>query len=196
METIGEKIRRIRKSKGISQMTVADTCNIKQSSYANIESGKTQNITIEIGKGIAKALDVSFSELFEIDNELNCISVSEGTIEKFENEIKILQDRIKDKELLINSLQNEKILFSSYLASELFSGFSTIINLNQQLYDLSDSEFDKEAYKKRIKINNDMFSQLVKHYKSLGFLIDSDIEKGVYLYKNLNLELGIKQDEQ
>jgi transcriptional regulator with XRE-family HTH domain len=46
MENIGEKIRRIRKSKGISQMTVADTCNIKQSSYANIESGKTQNITI------------------------------------------------------------------------------------------------------------------------------------------------------
>ncbi len=32
MESIGEKIRRLRKSKGISQMAVADTCNIKQSS--------------------------------------------------------------------------------------------------------------------------------------------------------------------
>jgi transcriptional regulator with XRE-family HTH domain len=67
MELLGEKIRQIRKSKGISQMTVADTCKIKQSSYANIESGKTQNITIEIGKGIAKALNVSFNELFEIE---------------------------------------------------------------------------------------------------------------------------------
>lgn len=67
METVGEKIKRIRKSKGISQYIVAESCRIKQSSYANIESGKTQNITIEIGKGISLALGVNFAELFEIE---------------------------------------------------------------------------------------------------------------------------------
>jgi len=69
MESIGEKIKRIRKSKGISQTTVSNTCGIKQSSYANIENGKTQNITIEIGKGIAKALKISFNDLFDIEIE-------------------------------------------------------------------------------------------------------------------------------
>jgi transcriptional regulator with XRE-family HTH domain len=107
METIGEKIRRIRKSKGISQMTVADTCNIKQSSYANIESGKTQNITIEIGKGIAKALDVSFNELFEIEVQ----GVSGSDVESLLNEkkakIEDLQKQIEKTDKLNDFLQEE-----------------------------------------------------------------------------------------
>lgn len=69
MESIGEKIKQIRKSKGISQAAIANNSGIKQSSYANIESGKTQNITIETGKGIAKTLGIPFNELFNIEDK-------------------------------------------------------------------------------------------------------------------------------
>ena len=65
-ETIGEKLKRIRKEKGYSQVNVAIWCGISQAAYAKIENGTTQNITIPIGKGISKALMIPFNELFEI----------------------------------------------------------------------------------------------------------------------------------
>lgn len=107
METIGEKIRRIRKSKGISQIAVADTCNIKQSSFANIESGKTQNITIEIGKGIANALNVSFNELFEIEDLEQTVSDIENLLSEKNAKIADLQKQIEQKDLLIDLLKSD-----------------------------------------------------------------------------------------
>lgn len=74
MESINEKIKRLRLESGINQADVARSAGIKQSSYASIEKGDTKSISIEVGKGIAKALRISFLELFEIEannQELN-----------------------------------------------------------------------------------------------------------------------------
>jgi len=84
-----EKLKQLRKQKGISQNTVASAAGISISAYSNIENGVSKSITIDIGKGIAKALGVSFIELFEID-----------------------ENRTSEKELKIS-------LLSNYILSEL-----------------------------------------------------------------------------
>ena len=101
--SIHEKIRILRRSKGLSQITVADICKIKQSSIAQIESGKTQTISIEIGKGIAKALGVSFTELFEIES-----NPTPDVTQKLNDEIESLKSQLKDKNLIIELLLKER----------------------------------------------------------------------------------------
>jgi transcriptional regulator with XRE-family HTH domain len=109
MESFGEKIKTIRKAKGISQTVVAESCGIKQSSYANIESGKTQNITIDTGKGIAKAIGVSFYELFKIDMSHDDFELARKLVTEKENLSKqnqLLLEKITEKEKII-SLQDQ-----------------------------------------------------------------------------------------
>ena len=56
METYYEKIKRIRKSKGLNQVDICAQIGITQPSFASIEAGRTKTISIELGKKIAKAL--------------------------------------------------------------------------------------------------------------------------------------------
>lgn len=109
MESLKDKIRRLRKEKGISQVDVAKASGINQASYSNIEKGSTTSISIEVGKGIAKALEISFNELFDIEVEATNSLIDEL---KADNErLKELQSR-NDKESLlyvkyIESLERE-----------------------------------------------------------------------------------------
>lgn len=90
MESINEKIKRIRIEIGINQADVARSAGIKQSSYASIEKGDTKSISIEVGKGIAKALRLSFNELFDIENA--------DAVDSLKEEIKLLRKRIDELE--------------------------------------------------------------------------------------------------
>jgi len=107
MKPIGEKIKELRKSKGISQVVMAEACGIKQSSYANIENGKTQSISIEVGKGIAKALNIPFGELFDIDGTGTDNQKVEATIIELQEKVSDLETRIKEKDLIVDSLKKE-----------------------------------------------------------------------------------------
>ena len=69
MESINEKIKRLRIETGVNKATVAKSAGLKQSSYDSIEKGDTKSISIEVGKGIAKALKISFNDLFDIEIE-------------------------------------------------------------------------------------------------------------------------------
>ncbi len=59
----GEKVRQIRKSKGLSQEAFADLANIDRSYMGHIERGM-QNITLTKIYQISDALDVTIVELF------------------------------------------------------------------------------------------------------------------------------------
>ena len=108
METFNEKIKRLRKSKGLNQTEVCSLIGITQPSFASIESGRTKSINIELGKSIANALDVSFNELFNIELPIN------KDIAIANEEITELKDKIKTQGKMI-SLQTEMIeLFKKY----------------------------------------------------------------------------------
>lgn len=68
METISDKIKRLRKSQIMTQRELANKVVINQATLCYIERGNTENITITLGKKLAKALNISFNELFEIEN--------------------------------------------------------------------------------------------------------------------------------
>lgn len=107
METIGEKIRRIRKEKGLKQIQVAEVAGITQSALASIENNKTNNIFLEVAKGIARAMGVSFDELFLVESGSSEKEELKAEIERLEVQVKSLNEWLADKNTIIESLRKE-----------------------------------------------------------------------------------------
>lgn len=59
---IGEKIRILRLGKGYTQIYLAETLNISESTYRSIEAGKT-TLDVELLFQIAQELDVRMSDV-------------------------------------------------------------------------------------------------------------------------------------
>ena len=62
---IGERIRLIRESKGITQQDLAASCNFEKTNMSRIEAGRT-NPTISTLYKISQALGVTISKLVNI----------------------------------------------------------------------------------------------------------------------------------
>lgn len=58
----GENVRRIRKAKGMTQVELANLCDVERGNMTRIEKGNT-NPTLETMRKIAKALNVPVAEL-------------------------------------------------------------------------------------------------------------------------------------
>src|SRR5674476_1638028 len=101
MKGIEGKIMKLRIEKGISKADMSRACSITPTAYSNIEEDLTESINIETGRKIAKALGISFNELFEIEGDSQ-------KIDELNNEIQLFKNRIAEKSLLIESLINEK----------------------------------------------------------------------------------------
>ena len=101
---ISEKIRNLRKIKNLSQAQVAEIVGISQAAYAKIDSGFTKSISIEIGKGISKALNIHFNELFDIEATPQNQDETESLISEIEGLKKQIEDIIK------NSRKDEQII--------------------------------------------------------------------------------------
>jgi putative transcriptional regulator len=63
---LGNKIRDIRLQKGLSQADVANICGKERQSYQRVEKGNI-NPTVWYLQHIACALDISLSELLDVD---------------------------------------------------------------------------------------------------------------------------------
>jgi len=63
---IGDKIKSIRDSQGISQQDLAASCNFEKSNLSRIESGRT-NITIKTLFKISTALSVKIVDLVDVE---------------------------------------------------------------------------------------------------------------------------------
>lgn len=155
---IGQRIKKLRLSKGLSQAEVADSCRISQSAYAKIESGKTKNITIDIGKLIAEFLEVSFVELFDISpskyfssaEEWKKVEIEAG--KNYNHYINELTETLKEKNTLIKSLISEKKNLKDFLVMQYVSHYSSYIGLIDDLIDQAPNEkFSELLHKKRIE---------------------------------------------
>jgi transcriptional regulator with XRE-family HTH domain len=65
-QKIGEHIRFLRESKGISQQNLAAICNFEKANLSRIEAGRT-NPTISTLYKISQALEVTISELVDVE---------------------------------------------------------------------------------------------------------------------------------
>lgn len=61
---LGENLKKIRLSKGITQISIAKTLGVDRSFVSNIENGKT-NPTLSTISSLAKVLGVTLSELMK-----------------------------------------------------------------------------------------------------------------------------------
>ena len=69
-KSFGSTIRKLRISKGISQETFADLCNLHRTYISDIELGK-RTVSLENIERIALALQVPITKLFEeVENEI------------------------------------------------------------------------------------------------------------------------------
>jgi len=65
MSSITQNLRKLRKSKGLSQEKLARLADVANNTIVKIEAGKNQNPTLDTLKKIAKALEVSVDELIK-----------------------------------------------------------------------------------------------------------------------------------
>ena len=63
LSVFGPYIRRIRESKGIQQVFVAETLGYTQSYLSQIESGEIVNLTEDLLRSLARILGVSYDEI-------------------------------------------------------------------------------------------------------------------------------------
>jgi len=63
MSNIANNLRKLRKTKGLSQERLARLANVANNTIVKIEAGKNKNPTLETLRKVAKALDISVDEL-------------------------------------------------------------------------------------------------------------------------------------
>lgn len=81
LSKVGNRIKKARKSKGISQVELADKLDISVSHLSNIENGKI-NVGLDIFMDITEVLDVSADWLLSINTD-SAIPIPDQAIQLF-----------------------------------------------------------------------------------------------------------------
>jgi len=97
---VGEQIKRIRASKGLSQKEVIVEAGLDKAQYSRIENGKTDPSVSTVAK-IAKALGISLADMFALD-DLKEIQSRDRTLMEKVSLMESLDD--KEKETIYNML--------------------------------------------------------------------------------------------
>jgi transcriptional regulator with XRE-family HTH domain len=192
MSNIHEKIRELRKQKGINQKQVADSAGLSVAAYSNIESGETKSITIEAGKGIAKALGVSFAELFEIETPATGTSEASAELEQLREKVKELEKRIDEKDLVIHLLKKDNQQLTELQAWD---------NISEELHKLLDYEIglkygdstenERVILQKKIEesinyLKKAVDNALVSRYIDIPVLLGIFIQSGILMEDEVN----------
>jgi len=181
MKGIEGKIMKLRIEKGISKADMSRACSITPTAYSNIEEDLTESINIETGRKIAKALGISFNELFEIEGDSQ-------KIDELNNEIQLFKNRIAEKSLLIESLINEKAHIKDHLVMQMVSAYSFETGVVASEFTSANSDEDKVGRSQLLDGIQRVFDINKEYYIRTGFLSQSDFDnhykemKGMYHY--------------
>lgn len=105
-----ERLRELRRSRGLTQTQVAEKMDMAQSNFAVWESGKT-DIPIGKLKQLAEVLGVSLAHLLGM--EITSASEDSAEVMRLQRDVEQLKRVIDDKDDLINRLRNEEQRFST-----------------------------------------------------------------------------------
>ncbi len=200
MESIHEKIKKLRTLRNISQSQMAKIVGITRATYVFIENGKTQNISIEVGKGIARALDVPFTELFEIEAsdskiiELQTIIKDlKETIKGNHNTIKDCTNRIVEKNLVIDTLTaNRKFLVTSLIKYIEQQPSNAVYWHAKQGYRYVKTTKEREYIDRLILEIEKQREGIYDYFLNEGMITNEDIEQAQKIieksYNNMNFE--------
>ncbi len=65
-KSFGLLVKRVRESKGMSQLDLASLCDLEKTSISRIENGRT-NITLKTAIALSIALEVKLKDLFDFE---------------------------------------------------------------------------------------------------------------------------------
>ena len=176
-----ERIKNLRNQKGFSQSKIAQVIGISQTGYAKMERGDTDNLPLSVAVGIAKALNVGFNELFDIDGDSQKINLLGETIEDQKQKIEELKDQI-------TLLKNEKEHIKAHLVMQMVSSYSWEIEAIDYESGASKSEERKDALSQIMTNIQKTFNNNKDYYIKTGFLSESDFQnhynemRGMYMY--------------
>lgn len=122
VDMIGEKIRKIRTIKGLSQEFVSERLNIAQPEYSKIENNKAK-ISLETIQNLAKIFDIDLIDLLNFDenqvfnntfneNSNGFFNVKKVIAETFDKEREAYREQIitlKEEVLYLRKKLDEKI---------------------------------------------------------------------------------------
>jgi transcriptional regulator with XRE-family HTH domain len=63
---VGQRIKKMREEKGLTQQGLADLCNFEKSNMSRIEAGRT-NLTLKSLLAISEALNIQIKQLVDFD---------------------------------------------------------------------------------------------------------------------------------
>jgi transcriptional regulator with XRE-family HTH domain len=121
MEKVVNKIKELRKLKGFSHENMAHMLNISQVAYSKIEKNETK-LSLERLYRIGEILETSIGEILDIEVKNQLIQTNKDNstgylqqIENFHQEnknqmdkiIDLYEERLKDKNFIIEQLQNK-----------------------------------------------------------------------------------------
>ena len=113
LDTIGQKIEKIRKLKGFSQEYIANKLRISQNSFSKIERGETK-ITLKKLNEICKVLEIDIEILKRFDpfQELKQLAEVESAsdliaiiLSSFDRVVKLYEDLLIEKDERIKDLE-------------------------------------------------------------------------------------------
>jgi transcriptional regulator with XRE-family HTH domain len=106
LRKVGDRVREIRKSKGISQEELGDRSSLHYTYIGKVERGE-KNITLESLVKITKALEISLEELFSIvDPNRNKSNLNQQILGLFSSKsIKEQEQLLKMIEIVDNMLR-------------------------------------------------------------------------------------------
>ena len=67
---LGNRIRKLREERNISQQNLAEMCNVEKSNMARIEAGRTNPTLLTMYK-ISSALNISLAVLVDFDSKMS-----------------------------------------------------------------------------------------------------------------------------
>jgi DNA-binding response OmpR family regulator/mannose-6-phosphate isomerase-like protein (cupin superfamily) len=161
LSKLGEKIKSIRKSKGIKIKQLSTRSGLTESSISMIENGKISPSITTINK-IAMALSVHPIEFFEIEKHKKWIVTRKGEREKmlFDNSDNKLEFLIKDKK----DYRNE--IFISYLGANQKSFEEYITHEGYKFGYVLSGSVDVELGNERVRVNEGdtiFFEAIIPH---------------------------------
>lgn len=187
MNSISNRIKHLRESKNLSQKKLAEIAKVSQPTVYNIEHGKTDNVTLTVGKRIAKALGVSFGELFEIEGSGKNVTELKKEVdrlqeenEKLKKENKEIKERYKsqvnDKEQIIQFLKAEKEIYRKNVVNSIMSWYDfKKMDIEDKIKNAK-TDREKKYHEKVLESQTMSKDYMIENFIHQGFIRKEHIE--------------------
>ncbi len=183
---VSERIRELRKTKGLTQVELAAKVGISQPTLTNIEKGQTDNIPLIVCKKLSETLGVSFNELFDVDNPVNTeekdklkkeIEVLKENVAHYADRISSLHKWLADKDQIIENLKEQREIYKQSLLISVDLQYNPEIeNYKKLIAECSDVE-EKSKLENKLMYLEKKKNSVIDNFIYIGFLSKNDIDR-------------------